>query len=68
MLKDSVQEAIALLENDRARMLQRAAAEPPGSARDEAFARVARLDAMLFRLRRVPPSLHATPASRRAAA
>ena len=68
MPKDSVREAIALFENERARVLERAAAEPPGAARDDAFARVARLDAMLYRLRRVPPSPHATPSGRRAAA
>jgi hypothetical protein len=68
MPTDSVQEAIALLEADRARMLQRAADEPPGLARHEAFARVARLDEMLYRLRRVPPWRRPEPSSNSAAA
>ena len=68
MQRNTIQEAIALLENDRARMLQRAASEPPGPARDEAFARVARVDAMLYRLRRVPAWRQEDPAGASAAA
>jgi hypothetical protein len=68
MQKNTIQEAITLLEDDRARMLHRAAGELPGPLRAEAFARIARIDAMLYRLRRVPGWQRPGPSGHSAAA